>query len=134
MASRSALVSAAATYAVKAAFADPRLPSVTVADYVHMSIKVSVLSPLEDLDVDGYDELRDAVEPGVDGLVVAAGRRGATFLPSVWDQLPGVDEFLDALWRKGGFAPSAWPHGTRIQRYRTDEITGGGPRRGPSAG
>jgi AmmeMemoRadiSam system protein A len=127
------LLRAAAAYAVKAAFADPRLPSVTPGDYVRMSIKVSVLSPLEDLGVDDYDSLRDAVRPDVDGLVVEAGRRAATFLPSVWGQLPEVDDFLDALWRKAGLTPRSWPDGTSVRRYRADEITGEGPRPLPRA-
>jgi AmmeMemoRadiSam system protein A len=127
------LVRAAATYAVKAAFADPRLPPVTVDDYVHMTIKVSVLSTPEAVPVDGFDALRGGVRPGVDGLVVEAGRHAATFLPSVWDQLPDVDGFLDALWRKAGLRPRTWPEGMRVQRYRTDEITAPGPRHAPRA-
>jgi len=125
------LVSAVAAHALHAAFADPRVPPVTVDDYVAMSVKVSVLSPLEDFDVHDLDELRAALEPGVDGVYVEAAGRAATFLPSVWPQLPDVDGFLDALWRKAGLPPRTWPRGTRVRRYRTDEITGRGPRPEP---
>lgn len=111
-----------------AAFADPRLPSVTRADLDILEVSISVLGPLTDLDVDSREELLAAIEPGTDGLLInAPGRFGAsahraTFLPSVWDQLPNPDDFLDHLWRKAGLKPGTWPKGMSIQLYRTIEF------------
>ena len=36
------------------------------------------------------------IRPGIDGLVLQAGGRGATFIPAMWEQLPAPEEFLRA--------------------------------------
>jgi len=117
-----------AEHAVAAAFADPRLPPLTHADYVEMSIKVSVLGPPRPFAVASYEELRARLEPGVDGLIVEAPGHRATFLPSVWRDLRDVDAFLEHLWAKAGLPARAWPEGIEIARYVTDEFADPGPR------
>ncbi len=117
-----------AEHALQAAFADPRLPPITVDDYTVMSIKVSVLSALEPLAVASFDETLAGVRPGIDGIVLDAPRHRATFLPSVWPKLADPRQFLAALWDKAGLVPGAWPPGTRILRYTTDEFASHGPR------
>ena len=114
--------------ALQAAFADPRLPAVTPDDFEVMAIKVSVLSPLEAIDVASYDDLLASVRPGVDGLVIEAGTHRATLLPSVWEQCVDASQFLDALWAKAGLKASAWPRGLGVERYTTEEFASYGPR------
>lgn len=115
--------------AYKSAFADPRVPTVTAADFEVMTIKVSVLSPLEPLgDVPSAAALAAAVEPGVDGLLVDDGRRRATFLPSVWAKVHDPDEFVELLVRKAGLSTRRWSPATRAWRYTTVEVTDPGPR------
>jgi uncharacterized protein len=114
--------------ALAAAFADPRLPPVTRDDYAQMSIKVSVLSRPEPLAVTSYEELLAMVRPGVDGLLLEAGPHRSTLLPSVWPKIRSVEEFLDVLWRKAGLRKGAWPPGTRVSRYTTEEFGDPGPR------
>ena len=46
--------------------------------------------------------------PGEDGLVLVAGGRRATFLPQVWDSLPDIESFVDALRRKAGLGSDLW--------------------------
>jgi AmmeMemoRadiSam system protein A len=118
-------------HAVAAAFSDPRLPSVTVEDFTAMSIKVSCLGPLEPVDAAGLVELGGLVRAGVDGLLVQVRGRRGTLLPSVWRELPEVDDFLTVLWRKAGLLPGTWPFGLQVSRYRTVEFVGAGPRPGP---
>ena len=115
--------------ALGAAFADPRVPPIAVHDFVAMTVKVSVLSELTELPVGSVDELRTSARAGVDGVVVDAPKGRATFLPSVWRQLPDPDDFFAALWQKAGLPPGAWPAGTRALRYTTDEFARPGPRR-----
>lgn len=114
--------------AERAAFADPRLPAVTPAQFEVMDVKVSVLSPLEELAVHDARQLAAVVVPGVDGLLLDSRRHRGTFLPSVWEQLPTVDEFLSHLWHKAGLRPYAWPDDLRVLRYRTTEFGDPGPR------
>jgi uncharacterized protein len=117
-----------AEHALAAAFDDPRLPALTLADYPKMSVKVSVLSPSVPVKVDSYDELRAAVRPGVDGITVEVGSRRATLLPSVWPRVRDADEFLAALWSKSGQRPGVWPRGIAVLRYTATEECDPGPR------
>jgi AmmeMemoRadiSam system protein A len=114
--------------ALAAAFADPRLPAVTRDDYARMSIKVSVLSRPEPMAVASYEELLAEVRPGLDGLLLESGPYRSTLLPSVWPKIRSAEEFLDVLWRKAGLPKGAWPPGTRVSRYTTEEFGDPGPR------
>jgi AmmeMemoRadiSam system protein A len=122
------LVEGVARQALGAAFADPRVPPIDVDDFVAMTVKISVLSEPERVPVGTFEELAAAVRVGLDGVVVEAGSRRATLLPSVWRQLHHPGEFLAALWEKAGLTPGTWPAGTRAFRYTTDEFARAGPR------
>jgi AmmeMemoRadiSam system protein A len=113
---------AVARHAWSAAFSDPRLPALRPADYEHLDIEVSVLSPLAELPVGSRLELLDGLRPRTDGLVVAAGRRQAVFLPAVWESLPGRAEFLDHLYLKAGLAPGSWPLGMQAFRFTAQKV------------
>lgn len=113
------LALAAADRARAAAFDDPRFPPVLPDELEGLSVEVSVLSPMEPFIVGGYDALVACLRPGVDGLLVDAGRYRATFLPSVWDELPDPEAFVAALWRKAGLPTRAWPPGITTSRYHT---------------
>jgi uncharacterized protein len=122
------LVIDVARHALAAAFADPRLPPVTVADYEAMTVKVSVLSAPRPIPATNHPELIERVRPGVDGLLVECEHRRATLLPTVWEHLRDPRAFLAALWEKAGLRPGTWPPRTRVARYRTDEFADDGPR------
>lgn len=125
---RRALLADVAANAEAAAFADPRLPSVTATDYRSMSITVSVLSPLAPMAVADHEELTSSLSEQHTGLLVVAGLRRGTFLPSVWKQLPTAPRFLEALWHKAGLRPREWPRDLQLWRYATVEFTDEGPR------
>jgi AmmeMemoRadiSam system protein A len=118
-----------AEHAIAAAFDDPRLPAISIADFEAMDVKVSVLTPSTPIAARSWEELRDAVRPGVDGVTITVGRQRATFLPSVWEKVPDADAFLDALWLKAGLRPRTWPHGLQAARYTATEHRAAGPRR-----
>jgi len=120
-----------AEHAIGAAFDDPRLPALTDDDFPEMSVKVSVLSPSVRVPAASFAELRDVIEPGIDGLTVEAGPHRATLLPSVWPKVRDRDEFLSMLWSKAGLRPGVWPHRIIVTRYRTDEEHDPGPRPAP---
>lgn len=111
------LVTAVADRARAAAQRDPRFDPVTPGELDDLLVSVSVLTPPTPITVKSYDELIHRLRPGTDGVVVEAGHHRATFLPSVWEELPDPDQFLAALWRKAGLAPRAWPADTVISCY-----------------
>jgi uncharacterized protein len=126
------LVASVARNACKAAFADPRLPAVTVADFEVMTIKVSVLSRLTPVRARSWRDVARNLRVGTDGVLVESGRHRATLLPSVWPKVDGAAQFLDLLWHKAGFRPRDWLPGTRVSKYTTEEFGDPGPRRLPS--
>lgn len=113
------LARAAARHAWAAAFADPRLPPLTRADYPRTSIEVSVLSPLTPVPATSRASLAAQLRPHADGLVLGDGHRRAVFLPAVWETLPDPDEFVDRLLRKGGFGPG-WSPSLRAERFTAE--------------
>lgn len=117
-----------AANARSAATQDPRFEPLHPEEVAETDIHVSVLTPTEELDVANLDQLRAVVRPGVDGLLIEAGRNRGTFLPSVWEQLPDVDDFLAQLWRKAGLKPATWPRNLRVSRYQVDEFESHAPR------
>lgn len=118
-----------AHHAVAAAFDDPRLPPLTVAQYERMTVEISVLSPLEEMRVHSVADLTVSLQPGVDGVLVECGAHRATFLPAVWAKIDRTDAFLVHLWNKAGLRPGRWPDGTRVWRYRTVSFEDSAPRR-----
>ena len=103
--------------ACRSAFGDPRFAPLSEPEFVDLAISVSLLSPLEPLDVVSERGLLEALRPGVDGLVLSDGGASATFLPSVWESLPEPQAFLDALRRKAGLPPTHWSTTIRFERY-----------------
>ncbi len=91
--------------AFAAAFRDPRFRPLTAAEFAHVTMDISVLTRPTPLAFASEQALLESLVVGRDGLLIRAGERQATFLPSVWEQLPEPSEFLAALKRKGGFAP-----------------------------
>jgi AmmeMemoRadiSam system protein A len=115
------LGAAVARLAWAAAFDDPRLPALTVDDYRELEFKLSLLSALEPLPAASESELVAALRPGVDGLVIRAGRAQGTFLPAVWEKLPDPLTFVRHLEDKAGLRPGRWPAGLRAWRYTAAE-------------
>lgn len=122
------LLTNVARNAWNAAFADPRLPSVTATDFAVMSVKVSVLSPLSPVRARSWRDVHRVVRPGVDGLLIEVGTYRATLLPSVWEKVADPAQFLDVLWHKAGLRARDWLPGTTVRRYTTEEFADAGPR------
>ncbi|HYN57398.1 MAG TPA: AmmeMemoRadiSam system protein B [Motilibacterales bacterium] len=121
LSARQSLIADVAEHAFDAAFRDPRFPPMTRVRARDMVIDISVLSPTRSFPCASYEDLLNRVPVG-SGVVVEAGRRRATFLPAVWEQIPEPQAFLSALWRKAGLAPGEWPAGTAIEVYDSEEF------------
>jgi AmmeMemoRadiSam system protein A len=106
-----------------AAFEDPRFPPLTKAELERAKIEVSVLSPLEKLDVATEAELLKALRPGVDGVQIAWGAHRALFIPEMWNQVSDPGTFLYYLKRKAGLPAAEWQEGTRVHRFTAEAFT-----------
>lgn len=105
-----------------AAFRDPRFPPVVTDELKQLSLHISVLGPSEALLADNEAELLAQLRPGIDGLTLDDGAHRATFLPSVWEQLPEAAQFLRQLKRKAGLADEYWSDSLRFERYQCEYL------------
>ena len=117
-----ALVKDVADHAYAAAFEDPRFPPLRNDEFAMLDTHISVLSPPEPLEVVSEADLLAQLRPGVDGLILSLGDKRATFLPSVWDDLPDPRMFLGHLKRKAGFSGDFWDANLIFQRYMTESF------------
>jgi len=106
-----------------AAFEDPRFAPLSPAEYSQVEVEVSVLSATSPLPVAGESDLHAQLRAGVDGLIMELGSRRSTFLPQVWDSLPGARDFVDALKRKAGLPRDFWSAELRFSRYTVEKFT-----------
>lgn len=91
-----------------AALEDYRFEPVRPSELEDLRIEVSVLTPPRPLAYKTPEELLQGLRPGVDGVILEIGSFTATFLPQVWEKLPGREQFLDQLCIKAGARPADW--------------------------
>lgn len=107
--------------AQRAAQNDPRFPPVLESELDQIKIEISVLGELQPIDVSSEEELLTRIRPDIDGLLIDDGVHRATFLPSVWQQLPDPTTFLAHLKVKAGLAQIGWPEGIRCAVYQVEK-------------
>ena len=105
-----------------AAFQDPRFPPLSENEIEKISIELSVLTEVQALSVATETELLQVIRPGVDGLIIEDGHRKATFLPSVWEQLPDAQQFLNQLRLKAGMPDGYWTETLQCSIYQAEKI------------
>lgn len=116
------LIQDVAANAQAAAFEDPRFPALDAEETQDLEIHLSVLGPTRPLPVKDEADLLAQLRPGLDGLVLKLGRRRATFLPSVWEELPEPAGFLAHLKQKAGLPPDYWSGDLAFERYEVEEF------------
>ncbi len=108
-----------------AAFADPRFPPLNQAEISMgdtIEVEISVLSPPQPLaNCHSYEDLLAQLRPGIDGLILTDASHKATFLPSVWEQLPDKATFIAHLLQKAGIPH--WHSGIRCEVYQSQAFS-----------
>ncbi|HMP74022.1 MAG TPA: AmmeMemoRadiSam system protein A [Kiritimatiellia bacterium] len=120
---RHPLLHAVARSAYQSAFADPRFPPLAADEEPHINISISILSPPEPLPAKSNLHLIQSLRPRIDGLILEDREKTATFLPSVWEQLPDPAEFLAHLKRKAGWPESYWSPTLTASRYTAATVS-----------
>ena len=95
-------------HAVAAALEDYRFPPVKPDELPKIDIEISRLTPPVHITYNDPEELLTILRPGIDGVIIKDGRQRATFLPQVWDKIPGAESFLNQLCQKMGVFPDTW--------------------------
>lgn len=117
---RRGVVDDVARNAVAAGLHDLRGAAITLADIARLDVEVSLLSPLEPIAFTGEAAALAALRVGVDGVVLAHGRRRATFLPVMWPRLGDPATFLGALKAKAGLPRDHWSDELALFRYTAE--------------
>jgi hypothetical protein len=105
--------------AYQAAFRDPRFEPLQSDEFEQLHISISILSPPAIMHVTSEQDLINQLRPGTDGLIIEDGHHRATFLPSVWQQLPDPVVFLQHLKNKAGLATDYWSDTLTVERYNS---------------
>ena len=117
---RRCLVTDVAANAFAAAFHDPRFQKLGHEELDLLDIGISVLGRKEALAFDSQQALLDMLHPGQDGLILQDGNARGTFLPAVWESIPGPAEFFNQLKIKAGLAADYWSDTLEVWRYTTE--------------
>ncbi len=103
--------------AVAAAFRDHRFLPLRRDEFPGTRIEVSLLTAAQPFPVIDEEDALARLQPGHDGLILHFGRRRATFLPQVWESLPGPRQFLAQLKVKAGLPADFWHPDLSLSRY-----------------
>ncbi len=107
--------------ALGAAFRDPRFPPLSRRELARIHIEISVLTVPEPLAYSDADDLLRRLRPEVDGVIIERGWRRATFLPQVWEKLPGRHDFMAQLCMKAGLPPDDYRRpGLQVLTYQVE--------------
>jgi len=85
-----------------AAFKDPRFKPLKKEELAFIKVEVSHLSSPKPLHYKDKKDLETKIAPFIHGVVLKEGKNQATYLPSVWEELPKFDDFFSSLCLKAG--------------------------------
>ena len=103
-------------HAVAAAMEDYRFPVVREEELQMINIEISRLTPVHLMEYSTPEDLVSKIRVNVDGILIKANGRRATFLPQVWEKVPVAEQFLSQLCMKMGAPPDLW-RGKHVQIY-----------------
>ncbi len=108
--------------AKSAAFRDPRFAPLSLEEFETVDIEISLLGIPYDLEYTDIADLKSKIRPGVDGVILSLNSNQATFLPSVWEQLPTFELFFEHLCHKAGLGSACLKAHPDIRLYQAQKI------------
>ena len=103
--------------AFAAAFKDPRFKPLTVAEYEHIEVEISLLSALTEMQFTDEASALAQLKPHMHGVIFQYGHHRSTYLPQVWESFADPAMFLATLKQKAGLPPTFWDASVKIQTY-----------------
>jgi len=101
-----------------AALRDPRFNPLTLDEFKHVKIEVSILSKPSIVHYKDIEDLRNKVTPMQDGVILKYKENQATYLPQVWEDLPDFDAFFSSLCQKANLPKECLPLHPEISIYQ----------------
>jgi AmmeMemoRadiSam system protein A len=84
-------------HAKTAAFIDERFEPLRTSEYLQTTIELSLLTPLKELSYESIEDIKKAVIPKEDGMLLLLGEKQGAFLPQVWKQFSNFEAFFSHL-------------------------------------
>ena len=106
-----------------AAFKDLRFLPLKKDELGKLEIEVSILTAPQEIKYDSVNSLNSQVVVGEDGIVLEYGKRRATYLPHVWDQLNNFEDFFTSLCQKAGLGDNCLTMRPKISRYQAKKYS-----------
>lgn len=88
-----------------------------------LNIEVSVLTQPELLHVDSEQDLLQHLSLHQCGVTLKDGKKGALFLPQVWEQLPNPAQFLGHLKQKAGWPLDFWSDSIQVATFEVQALS-----------
>ena len=101
-----------------AAMKDPRFSPLKQEELPTIKLEVSLLSEPKDVNYSSVADLQTKIKPLHDGVVLQLGKHRATYLPSVWEELPKFNDFFNALCLKAGLAENCLDQHPTLLTYQ----------------
>lgn len=105
---------------IAAASQDPRFPAVKPDELKDIKLEISVLTAPRPFPFETPEDLLAKLRPLVHGVILETPYGSSTYLPQVWEQIPGKEQFLSHLCRKHGAPVDFWrrdPERLRVLTY-----------------
>lgn len=109
--------------AQSAAFHDPRFSPLTLQEFNHINIEVSLLSEPKLVSYTDEVDLKSKIHVNEDGVILKVGNdHQATFLPQVWEELNDFETFFAHLGMKAGIGTDPLAYHPDIFVYQVEKI------------
>jgi len=108
--------------AKSAALNDPRFTPIQEHELKDINVEISYLTKPKLLNYEDKDDLKRKIRPRVDGIILNYRGYQATYLPSVWEQLPTFESFFRTLCQKAGLSNNCLDYHPTIYTYEAIEI------------
>jgi AmmeMemoRadiSam system protein A len=107
--------------AENAAFFDPRFNPLSRRELDKIKIEISILSIPKKLEFSNLEGLKKKIKEK--GVILKKGIYSATYLPQVWEDLTGTEDFLSSLCQKAGLSSNSWKdNGVNFWVYDVEKI------------
>ena len=107
--------------AIASATKDTRFPRLNYNELKDIKIEISILTTPKELKFTSAADLLSKLRPFQDGVILETRYGSSTYLPQVWEQLPGKEDFLSHLCRKHRAPADYWKKNYRKSRVQTYE-------------
>jgi len=108
-------------HAKLAAFQDTKNAPLKVSEYLQVSIELSLLTPVQELNYTSLEEIQNQVNVNKDGLCIIIDGKETSLLPQMWSCFPSFDLFFSQLLHKASLNDSILLNHPKIVTFQVEK-------------